>query len=32
MVLSANDKANIKAAWDKVGGQAASYGAEALER
>ncbi|XP_054442734.1 hemoglobin subunit alpha-4 [Pteronotus mesoamericanus] len=32
MVLSPADKTNIKAAWDKVGGQAADYGAEALER
>ncbi|XP_045705072.1 hemoglobin subunit alpha [Phyllostomus hastatus] len=32
MVLSATDKTNVKAAWDKVGGQAGDYGAEALER
>ncbi|XP_037013152.1 hemoglobin subunit alpha [Artibeus jamaicensis] len=32
MVLSAADKGNVKAAWDKVGGQAGDYGAEALER
>ncbi|XP_055991287.1 hemoglobin subunit alpha-like [Sorex fumeus] len=32
MVLSSHDKINIKAAWDKVGGQAGKYGAEALER
>ncbi|XP_036159111.1 hemoglobin subunit alpha-like [Myotis myotis] len=32
MVLSPADKTNIKAAWDKVGGQAGDYGAEALER
>nr|AFH54893.1 hemoglobin subunit alpha [Episoriculus fumidus] len=32
MVLSANDKANIKAAWDKIGANAGTYGAEALER
>lgn len=32
MVLSNTDKTNIKAAWDKVGGNAAIYGAEALER
>nr|P11751.1 RecName: Full=Hemoglobin subunit alpha; AltName: Full=Alpha-globin; AltName: Full=Hemoglobin alpha chain; Contains: RecName: Full=Hemopressin [Megaderma lyra] len=31
-VLSAADKANVKAAFDKVGGQAGDYGAEALER
>nr|B3EWE1.1 RecName: Full=Hemoglobin subunit alpha [Blarina brevicauda] len=31
-VLSASDKTNLKAAWDKLGGQAANYGAEALER
>ena len=32
MVLSAADKGNVKTAWDKVGGQAGNYGAEALER
>ncbi|XP_042524602.1 hemoglobin subunit alpha [Dipodomys spectabilis] len=32
MVLSAADKANIKAAWDKIGSHGADYGAEALER
>ncbi|XP_048187825.1 hemoglobin subunit alpha [Perognathus longimembris pacificus] len=32
MVLSATDKANVHAAWDKVGGHGAEYGAEALER
>ncbi|KAG8508945.1 Hemoglobin subunit alpha [Galemys pyrenaicus] len=32
MVLSATDKTNIKAAWDKVGSHAGDYGAEALER
>lgn len=32
MVLSAADKANVKAAWGKVGGQAGAHGAEALER
>lgn len=32
MVLSAADKSNIQAAWGKVGGHAADYGAEALER
>nr|ABW88743.1 hemoglobin alpha-subunit [Peromyscus maniculatus] len=32
MVLSADDKANIKAAWSKIGGHHAEYGAEALER
>uniref|UniRef100_A0A4W2DRJ5 Globin domain-containing protein n=1 Tax=Bos indicus x Bos taurus TaxID=30522 RepID=A0A4W2DRJ5_BOBOX len=32
MVLSAADKGNVKAAWGKVGGHAAEYGAEALER
>uniref|UniRef100_A0A8C0WP24 Globin domain-containing protein n=1 Tax=Castor canadensis TaxID=51338 RepID=A0A8C0WP24_CASCN len=32
MVLSSDDKANIKAAWSKVGGHGAEYGAEALER
>nr|AJQ22276.1 alpha-globin [Peromyscus maniculatus] len=32
MVLSAEDKANIKAAWGKIGGHGAEYGAEALER
>ncbi|XP_052053542.1 hemoglobin subunit alpha isoform X2 [Apodemus sylvaticus] len=32
MVLSGEDKANIKAAWGKIGGHGAEYGAEALER
>nr|AGT37225.1 hemoglobin alpha chain [Ochotona rufescens] len=32
MVLSAADKANVQAAWSKVGGHAGEYGAEALER
>ncbi|XP_036771897.1 hemoglobin subunit alpha [Manis pentadactyla] len=32
MVLSAEDKSNIKAAWAKVGSHAGEYGAEALER
>nr|ACE60605.1 hemoglobin alpha chain [Eonycteris spelaea] len=32
MVLSSADKANVKAAWDKVGGNVGEYGAEALER
>lgn len=32
MVLSAADKGNVKAAWGKVGGHAAEYGTEALER
>ncbi|CAO2642393.1 Hemoglobin subunit alpha [Lemmus lemmus] len=32
MVLSAKDKTNIKNAWGKIGGHAAEYGAEALER
>nr|ABN71186.1 hemoglobin alpha subunit 1 [Peromyscus maniculatus] len=32
MVLSADDKANIKAAWGKIGGHGAEYGAEALGR
>nr|AGT37242.1 hemoglobin alpha chain [Ochotona collaris] len=32
MVLSPADKANVKGAWGKVGGQAGEYGAEALER
>nr|AJQ21825.1 alpha-globin [Peromyscus keeni]AJQ21827.1 alpha-globin [Peromyscus keeni] len=32
MVLSTDDKANIKAAWGKIGGHGAEYGAEALER
>lgn len=32
MVLSGNDKTNIKAAWGKIGGHSAEYGAEALER
>lgn len=32
MVLSDEDKSNIKAAWAKVGSHAGEYGAEALER
>nr|AJQ22472.1 alpha-globin [Peromyscus maniculatus]AJQ22473.1 alpha-globin [Peromyscus maniculatus] len=32
MVLSAEDKANVKTAWSKIGGHGADYGAEALER
>nr|ABW88836.1 hemoglobin alpha-subunit [Peromyscus maniculatus] len=32
MVLSAEDKANVKAALSKIGGHGAEYGAEALER
>ncbi|NXU06669.1 HBA protein, partial [Buphagus erythrorhynchus] len=32
MVLSAADKANVKAAFGKIGGQAEDYGAETLER
>nr|ABN71184.1 hemoglobin alpha subunit 1 [Peromyscus maniculatus] len=32
MVLSADDKANIKAAWSKIGVHHAEYGAEALGR
>uniref|UniRef100_A0A803VZF7 Axin-1 n=1 Tax=Ficedula albicollis TaxID=59894 RepID=A0A803VZF7_FICAL len=32
MVLSANDKSNVKAAFGKIGGQADEYGAETLER
>ncbi|CAO2642401.1 Hemoglobin subunit alpha [Lemmus lemmus] len=32
MVLSGDDKTNIKNAWGKIGGHAAEYGAEALER
>ncbi|NWW31850.1 HBA protein, partial [Panurus biarmicus] len=32
MVLSAGDKANVKAAFGKIGGQAEEYGAETLER
>ncbi|XP_058141605.1 hemoglobin subunit alpha-like [Dasypus novemcinctus] len=32
MVLSAADKTNIKAFWQKIGDHAAEYGAEALER
>nr|AJQ22279.1 alpha-globin [Peromyscus maniculatus] len=32
MVLSADDKANVKTAWSKIGGHGADYGAEALER
>ncbi|XP_055460662.1 hemoglobin subunit alpha [Psammomys obesus] len=32
MVLSPDDKTNIKTAWSKIGGHGAEYGAEALER
>nr|ABN71166.1 hemoglobin alpha subunit 1 [Peromyscus maniculatus] len=32
MVLSADDKANIKTVWSKIGGHGAEYGAEALGR
>ncbi|XP_006894926.1 PREDICTED: hemoglobin subunit alpha-like [Elephantulus edwardii] len=32
MVLSAADKANVKAAWDKAGGNIGAYGGEALDR
>ncbi|XP_059100938.1 hemoglobin subunit alpha [Peromyscus eremicus] len=32
MVLSAEDKANVKTVWSKIGGHGAEYGAEALER
>ncbi|NXQ51758.1 HBA protein, partial [Anthoscopus minutus] len=32
MVLSAADKANVKATFGKIGGQAEEYGADALER
>nr|ABN71156.1 hemoglobin alpha subunit 1 [Peromyscus maniculatus] len=32
MVLSAEDKANVKAVWSKNGGHRAEYGAEALGR
>nr|AJQ22301.1 alpha-globin [Peromyscus maniculatus] len=32
MVLSAEDKANVKAVWSKIGGHGAEYGAEALGR
>ncbi|XP_028612263.1 hemoglobin subunit alpha [Grammomys surdaster] len=32
MVLSEQDKTNIKNAWGKIGGHGAEYGAEALER
>nr|ABW88774.1 hemoglobin alpha-subunit [Peromyscus maniculatus]AJQ22312.1 alpha-globin [Peromyscus maniculatus]AJQ22313.1 alpha-globin [Peromyscus maniculatus] len=32
MVLSAEDKANVKTAWGKIGGHRAEYGAEALGR
>lgn len=32
MVLSTEDKTNIKNAWAKIGGHAPEYGAEALER
>nr|ABN71161.1 hemoglobin alpha subunit 1 [Peromyscus maniculatus]ABN71162.1 hemoglobin alpha subunit 1 [Peromyscus maniculatus]ABN71175.1 hemoglobin alpha subunit 1 [Peromyscus maniculatus]ACD74696.1 alpha-globin subunit [Peromyscus maniculatus] len=32
MVLSADDKANVKTVWNKIGGHHAEYGAEALGR
>nr|ABW88704.1 hemoglobin alpha-subunit [Peromyscus maniculatus] len=32
MVLSAEDKANVKTVWSKIGGHRAEYGAEALGR
>ncbi|XP_027701267.1 hemoglobin subunit alpha-like [Vombatus ursinus] len=32
MVLSAADKTNVKAVWDKVGGSAGAFSTEALER
>ncbi|NXT66504.1 HBA protein, partial [Chaetops frenatus] len=32
MVLSANDKTNVKTAFSKIGGQIDDYGAETLER
>ncbi|NWS92796.1 HBA protein, partial [Toxostoma redivivum] len=32
MVLSANDKSNVKAVFGKIGGQAEEFGAETLER
>ncbi|MCC4752803.1 hemoglobin alpha subunit family protein, partial [Streptococcus agalactiae] len=32
MVLSANDKSNVKAVFGKIGGQAGDLGGEALER
>ncbi|KAB1251886.1 Hemoglobin subunit alpha [Camelus dromedarius] len=32
MVLSSKDKTNVKTAFGKIGGHAAEYGAEALER
>ncbi|NXA09641.1 HBA protein, partial [Sapayoa aenigma] len=32
MVLSANDKTNVKAIFGKIGGHAEEYGAETLER
>ncbi|KAL6067937.1 hypothetical protein STEG23_019561 [Scotinomys teguina] len=32
MVLSADDKTNVKNAWGKIGGHGGEYGAEALER
>nr|AJQ21833.1 alpha-globin [Peromyscus keeni]AJQ21834.1 alpha-globin [Peromyscus keeni]AJQ21836.1 alpha-globin [Peromyscus keeni]AJQ21837.1 alpha-globin [Peromyscus keeni]AJQ21838.1 alpha-globin [Peromyscus keeni] len=32
MVLSAEDKANVKTVWSKTGGHRAEYGAEALGR
>lgn len=32
MVLSGEDKKNIKDAWGKIGGHGGEYGAEALER
>ena len=32
MVLSEEDKSNIRTTWSKISGDAAEYGAEALER
>lgn len=32
MVLSANDKTNVKNVFTKIGGHAEEYGAETLER
>ncbi|NXE39507.1 HBA protein, partial [Ptilorrhoa leucosticta] len=32
MVLSPNDKSNVKAVFSKIGGQAEEYGGESLER
>ncbi|XP_005391729.1 PREDICTED: hemoglobin subunit alpha [Chinchilla lanigera] len=32
MVLSSDDKANVKAVWSKIGSHGAEYGAEALAR